>query len=296
MSGGVKARALLIVPITIVGLVILYFSHTMAYKAGVTTGRAAALAEAQIKAAGDVVDLRALARNTELSREGKALFKTNCTSCHGDNGEGNGPRAAGLNPPPRNYRKETFKFGNDIVSIFNTLRKGSAGTSMPSFVLLPPKDLFALAHYVRTLTPNPTPTTEEILAQLPTSLGAGDASVQGERIPIQFAMRRMAVTTAPQNMSTIDMSLPGAKIYGKYCAACHGQSGEGVQADLISVNPYVYVRTQSLANPSAPWHNNRDVFADLVTKGLPGRVMPGKGELTQQQIAELFELVRAVTE
>jgi cytochrome c551/c552 len=42
---------------------------------------------------------------------GKALFvKTNCNSCHGLEGAGDGPLAAVLNPPPRNFTVGDFKF------------------------------------------------------------------------------------------------------------------------------------------------------------------------------------------
>jgi mono/diheme cytochrome c family protein len=34
--------------------------------------------------------------------EGRILFESNCASCHGVNGEGDGPAAAGLEPPPQN--------------------------------------------------------------------------------------------------------------------------------------------------------------------------------------------------
>jgi mono/diheme cytochrome c family protein len=42
---------------------------------------------------------------------GKDLFiKTNCNSCHGLAGAGDGPLAAVLNPPPRNFTVGDFKF------------------------------------------------------------------------------------------------------------------------------------------------------------------------------------------
>jgi cytochrome c551/c552 len=42
---------------------------------------------------------------------GKTLFiKTNCNSCHGMEGAGDGPLAAVLNPPPRNFTVGDFKF------------------------------------------------------------------------------------------------------------------------------------------------------------------------------------------
>lgn len=285
-----------LVPVLAVLAVGLYLSHTFVYQKGVKAGRLLAFAEMESQKV-EEPDLRELAQNTALSGEGQALFKTNCARCHGDNGEGNGPQSVGLNPPPRNYRTETFKYGNDIVSIFNTLRSGSPGTSMPSFALLPTKDLFALAHYVRTLVPNPTVTTEDILAQLPAKLGAGETVPQGPRIPILFAMERMAVPAAEAaEVLPMNLRLPGAQVYANNCAACHGAKGEGRAVDWISVDPYIYSRTAVLTNREATWFNNREAFAGLVTHGLPGRVMPGNAELTEQEISDLFEFVRGMQE
>ena len=45
---------------------------------------------------------------------GKALFvKTNCNSCHGSEGRGDGPVAAALDPKPRDYVVGDFKFDAD---------------------------------------------------------------------------------------------------------------------------------------------------------------------------------------
>ena len=42
---------------------------------------------------------------------GKEVFvKTNCNSCHGMEGKGDGPVAAALDPKPRNYTVGDFKF------------------------------------------------------------------------------------------------------------------------------------------------------------------------------------------
>ncbi len=43
--------------------------------------------------------------------KGKEVFvKTNCNSCHGMEGKGDGPVAAALDPKPRDYTKGDFKF------------------------------------------------------------------------------------------------------------------------------------------------------------------------------------------
>ncbi len=51
---------------------------------------------------------------------GKAIFDTNCQSCHGATGKGDGPVGAALDPKPRDLSVGEFKFDTD--------KDGSAGT------------------------------------------------------------------------------------------------------------------------------------------------------------------------
>jgi mono/diheme cytochrome c family protein len=44
---------------------------------------------------------------------GKTAFNTNCASCHGESGKGDGPVGAALQPPPRDFTKAEFKFDTD---------------------------------------------------------------------------------------------------------------------------------------------------------------------------------------
>ncbi|MFP6661816.1 MAG: c-type cytochrome, partial [Myxococcota bacterium] len=44
---------------------------------------------------------------------GKLLFETNCASCHGLTGKGDGPVGAVLTPKPRDFAKAEFKFDTD---------------------------------------------------------------------------------------------------------------------------------------------------------------------------------------
>jgi mono/diheme cytochrome c family protein len=45
--------------------------------------------------------------------KGKETFKMYCETCHGASGKGDGPGAAGLQPPPRDFTKGQFKFDAD---------------------------------------------------------------------------------------------------------------------------------------------------------------------------------------
>jgi mono/diheme cytochrome c family protein len=44
---------------------------------------------------------------------GKTIFTTNCASCHGESGKGDGPVGKALQPPPRDFTKAEFKFDTD---------------------------------------------------------------------------------------------------------------------------------------------------------------------------------------
>lgn len=45
--------------------------------------------------------------------KGKPVFETNCASCHGTSGKGDGPVGAALNPKPRDFSTGQFKFDAD---------------------------------------------------------------------------------------------------------------------------------------------------------------------------------------
>jgi len=90
---------------------------------------------------------------------GHGLYREHCVHCHGISGDGRGPTAAFLNPYPRDYRRGVFKFKSTPrgsrpthEDLRKTLVNGIAGTSMPSFKLLPESELDALINYVKYLS------------------------------------------------------------------------------------------------------------------------------------------------
>ncbi|MCB9358121.1 MAG: c-type cytochrome [Calditrichaeota bacterium] len=293
----------LYVPVAIFGVVLIAVIFSWQFKTGEEVGASLPPPVKEVAAA-KIVNHRALAQDTGLAADGKMLYTINCASCHGNDGQGDGPRAAGLNPPPRNYKTETFKFGTDVAAIYNTLEKGSPGTSMPSFSLLPPRDVWAMVHYVRTLIPNPTPTDDAILAKLPeapqgadagTEVAAGAPDTEG-RIPITLAMHQLETAgyAADKRLRTINPNDPGAQVYLNRCASCHGQHAEGMNSALLSVHPYRYGSTAPLYAANAPWLSDRAAFDDFVINGLPGRVHPGNGSMTRAQLDALYAFVQSL--
>ena len=91
------------------------------------------------------------ARTPEVVVAGKATYEgsaAGCSACHGLTGEGNGPVAFAIKPPPRNFVVEDFKGGDKVENVFTTITLGLTGTKMVGYPRLPEADRWALAYYV----------------------------------------------------------------------------------------------------------------------------------------------------
>jgi high-affinity iron transporter len=83
--------------------------------------------------------------------KGEKIFKTNCVSCHGPNGKGDGILSKDLNPKPRNFLNDTVMNNISPLQIYNTVKLGISGTSMPPFNNLKDEELWDVAFYVSAL-------------------------------------------------------------------------------------------------------------------------------------------------
>lgn len=135
---------------------------------------------------------RATRASDEAIAEGRAQYEAiECWKCHGDQGRGEGQSSPTLNddndfPIRAADLTENWMFngGGTVEDIYRTLRTGLDGTPMPNFSDLIDADvmtddqLWALAHYVRSLSPDEAPGINEVVraglledATLPTSVG-----------------------------------------------------------------------------------------------------------------------------
>lgn len=89
-----------------------------------------------------------LPSSPELISKGQASYKINCSVCHGDKGDGNGPAGASLNPKARNFISEKYKFGSKPEQVFKTISEGSKNTSMAGFAHLSEEERWGLTYYV----------------------------------------------------------------------------------------------------------------------------------------------------
>ncbi|MFN8638036.1 MAG: copper resistance protein CopC [Dehalococcoidia bacterium] len=82
---------------------------------------------------------------------GQALFAQYCVECHGPTGEGNGPLAATLNPPPASMAVHIPLHPDGQAYIF--ISKGFPGTAMPAWESrLSEQQRWDLVNYLRALT------------------------------------------------------------------------------------------------------------------------------------------------
>ncbi|HZE19126.1 MAG TPA: c-type cytochrome, partial [Candidatus Angelobacter sp.] len=287
---------------------------TLAYLAGMRSAgkEGGEGATASASKSGGTVNVAALMKPTpELIAKGKALFLVNCASCHGNQGMGDGPAAAALNPKPRNFHEGYWKYGGGIARVVQTISTGSPGTAMAAFTSIPLEDRFAIAHYERSFAAKQEEDKPADLAWLgPTGdTSEHEGSAQGgtvggpakptPTIPIEVALRLMA-EPAPSVAPMGSVPPPsgegrGAALYAERCASCHGASGEGgVRVRMLGSAPYAYVVTLPLSANRTGWMGVGGRFEKMVLEGIPGYMMPGNGDLSSEDVRALYDFVTSL--
>jgi cytochrome c oxidase cbb3-type subunit 2 len=140
------------------------------------------------------------------AKAGKPLYLRECSACHGERADGNGPGAAFVEPRPRDFTKGVFKLRTTpsgqpptTADILRTIERGIPGTAMPSFSFLPDEERRQIAAYVLDRAdlldaPEPQPIADP-----------------GQPLP-----------------STAQSLARGKDVYAQLqCGVCHGERGKG---------------------------------------------------------------------
>jgi cytochrome c oxidase cbb3-type subunit 2 len=136
---------------------------------------------------------------------GKRLYLDHCAVCHGDQGDGKGPRAAGLKPPPHDFTKGVYKFRSTPSGtlpmdedLWKTISDGLHGTAMVPWISLSENERWAVVAYIESFSPR--------------------FSIESRGTPV--------VVPNPPPV-TSELLKEGVKLYKQDCAQCHGAKGEG---------------------------------------------------------------------
>ncbi|MCH9651000.1 MAG: cytochrome c [Deltaproteobacteria bacterium] len=120
-----------------------------------------------------------------LADHGKRVYEElQCSRCHGDTGEGDGPAAGTLEDSWGEFIRSTdltnkwvFRNGHDPEDIYRTFVTGLNGTPMPSFDSALPNedDRWGLVAYILSLSPQPRPAIrlEDFAKERRTRIGTG---------------------------------------------------------------------------------------------------------------------------
>jgi high-affinity iron transporter len=115
----------------------------------------------------------------------RALYSTHCASCHGTQGEGDGPAASGLDPRPTNFQDAQRAAARSVFGLYNTISAGVGGTAMPAFGHLRAEERWALAFRVSQFSATDA------------QRSAGEAAWRAGAGTAQFATLGAVVTMTP---------------------------------------------------------------------------------------------------
>ena len=157
-------------------------------------------------------DWPTLPPSPDLER-GRQLYRVNCSSCHGDEGRGDGQGAAALRPRPANLAEHDYT----MARLSDALWNGVAGTAMQAWRDHPVEDLAALAGVVRgfsstatdtALTPTLIELGERVYAENCVQChgvdggGAGTAADEIRVAPTDFRRQRPSLTESLRALRT----------------------------------------------------------------------------------------------
>jgi high-affinity iron transporter len=122
----------------------------------------------------------------------KLIYMQNCTPCHGESGQGDGPGRESMNPktpPPANFTDADFMAGLSPFKVYNTTTFGIDNTAMASFTVLPDEQRWQVAFYVLALR-FPAETA-----------AAGEAWLKGKTLPADLASVATLATASDEELS-----------------------------------------------------------------------------------------------
>jgi mono/diheme cytochrome c family protein len=95
----------------------------------------------------------------EVLNDGHDAYMLYCYACHGEKGDGRGPSAPGMRPPPRDFTTGAFKFGGVQVptlphdeELADLIKRGLAGTPMLPWDISD-RERNAIVQYLKTFSP-----------------------------------------------------------------------------------------------------------------------------------------------
>jgi mono/diheme cytochrome c family protein len=229
----------------------------------------------------DVFALRTA--SPEMIAKGQELYKTNCSSCHGDQGMGNGPAGATLNPPPRNFTILTgWTNGPTIDQMYKTLHDGITARGMASFANIPPAERFSIIHYVRSFSQFP-PIDDVQLKKIDEMYSLSQGVKEPNQIPVKMAIEKILAENSPRQEKINTIS--------KTIAANNTDTAAVILKSITSdINKAVTVLA---GNPK--WNESEAEFVSFIITGSTEKGFKGEAaDLTREQATRIYTYLKGL--
>ena len=201
---------------------------------------------------------------------GEAIYAKRCLQCHGEDGDGLGPGAERLNPPPRDftfglYKIKSSAFDDDIAydeDIFRMVRDGMPGTAMPGWSdVLSEQEMWDVIAYIK------------LFAEL-----EEDAELQ--------------VDYGSQVKSSAESIAAGKELFhaDDRCSECHGAEGKGDAIKKLKDDNGDRTWPRNLTKPWTYRASNdpKDIFT-RISVGIPTTQMPSFADPQSKKILSIEE-------
>lgn len=199
---------------------------------------------------------------------GQAVYAQHCAACHGNAGDGNGPASVWLFPRPRDFSAGQFKIkstpGQSLPTdddLLQSVTRGLAGSSMPSFSYLGETERRDVVQYVKRLT---------------TYRDKSGKAVNWFDEAAANGTLGMSVEVPEEPPAGVQELTLGRDIYRKMqCAQCHGETGagDGTQVPTLKDAAGLAIRPRDFnTGLFRGGHTGRDLYL-RINNGLPGTPM-----------------------
>jgi mono/diheme cytochrome c family protein len=231
--------------------------------------------------------------------EGERAYVQYCRACHGDKGDGKGPAARGLRPPPRDFTVGTFKFGavpggtlpsdEDLERI---IRGGLHGTAMLAWDGIPDDKVREIVQYLKTFSPRwkeeepgekvePTPD--------PWRGKEGEGVARGRKVYHSLAQ---CLSCHPSYASKPEISAWTRELTGNAAVDFRDDMYGAMLTDSefgVKLLPPDFLRSE--LRSVRPEHRKADLYR-VIAAGVGGTAMPTwKGSLPEEELWGLVHFV-----
>nr|ART90565.1 cytochrome c-552/DMSO reductase-like, haem-binding domain protein [uncultured proteobacterium] len=187
---------------------------------------------------------------------GEVIYFEHCVGCHGEDGDGAGPAAERLNPPPRDFSEGAYKFKttgfDDFVpndaDLYRMISDGMPGTAMPDWSdVLSETEMWDLVAYIKIF-----------------------AGLEEEEPTDQIDYGTQIATSAESIARGRDLFHESQR-----CSECHGHDGRGDAVKKLKDDGGERTWPRNMTKPWTFRASNdpRDIFTRM-TVGIPGTQMP----------------------